>query len=293
METVRKFVRNGGGLVATYETSLYDEHARPRKDFGLADLFDARRVGDFDNQKMRISWEAKRVYGANLYLPPEHGWGGDPVILKTLSVRHVNQPATTLTRHVPLHCRMLFVEPVKGAKSPMRLTTAVTNAKTGQVDRTNHAAIIETTYGKGKVIYLPYDISWSFFRYGHEYLGRIMELALRETASAPPPVEVSAPAIVQTMTYTQGDRVVVHLLNDVSSFGRSQDVAGESLYIRREVIPIYDITVTFKVGAAREPPLRRFLLVPGKTPLEPAETPQGIAVKVPRLDVHCMVVAER
>ena len=123
---------------------------------------------------------------------------------------------------------------------------------------------------------------------GHEYLGRIMELALREVASEPPPVEVKAPTIVQTMTHVQGDRLVVHLLNDISSTGRSQNVVNESLYLRREIIPVHDIEVTF-----RNRTFKRFLLVPGKVELKATPTEEGMTVKVPRLDIHCMVVAER
>lgn len=288
METVRRFVRNGGGLVATYETSSYDEHARARESFGLADVLKAKKVGAFDNPQMRSGWDPIRVHGANLFMAPEHRWSGDPIVLKTLSVRHVNQPVSMLTRHIPLHCRMLLVEPLEGTPSPLRLTTADYNPKTQKVDHTNHVAVVESVYGKGKVIYLPFDLSWSFFRYGHEYLGRILELALRETAPSPPPVEVKAPTIVQAMTHCQGDRLVVHLLNDISSFGRSQNVVGESLYLRREVIPIHDVAVVF-----RDKGFRRFFLVPGKTPLNAETTSDGLEVKVPRLDIHGMVVAER
>ncbi len=80
----------------------------------------------------------------------------------------------------------------------------------------------------------------------------------------------------------------VHLLNDVYSLGRSQNVAGESLYERREVIPIHDITLTF-----RHKSLRRFLLVPGNKRLQATQTKDGVRVTVPRLEAHCMVVAGR
>jgi len=79
----------------------------------------------------------------------------------------------------------------------------------------------------------------------------------------------------------------VHLLNDLSSTGRSQNVAGESLYTRREIIPIHDISVTF-----RDKRLHEFRLVPGNEALRPTAGPEGITVRVPRLDLHCMVVAE-
>ena len=38
---IRRFVENGGGLIATGETSLFDEWGDPRSDYALADLFGA------------------------------------------------------------------------------------------------------------------------------------------------------------------------------------------------------------------------------------------------------------
>ncbi len=285
METVRRYVRDGGSVVATYETSLYDEHGRPRQDFGLGDLLHAKRAGAFDAQAMFASWTGR---SATLSLPAGHPWSVDPVIRRTLGTRGVTQPATTTATGLPLHCRMLLVAPTNGERSPLRLSISAKEAQTGVTTAQNTVALVQSGYGKGRVIYIPFDISWSFFRYGHEYLARMMELALREAAAEPPPVEVDAPAIVEAMPQVQGDRLVVHLLNDASSTGRSQNVAGESLYVRREVIPIHGIRVTF-----RDRSFRRFLLVPGKKPLVPTDTPAGWQVTVPRLEMHCMVVAER
>ena len=59
--------------------------------------------------------------------------GRGPVILQTLSLRSVTQPHDALTRHLPLHCRMLLVEPTEGSPSPYLLTittTVMTPART-------------------------------------------------------------------------------------------------------------------------------------------------------------------
>jgi hypothetical protein len=39
LETIRRFVSNGGGLVATFQTSLFDDRGRGRPEFGFSDVF--------------------------------------------------------------------------------------------------------------------------------------------------------------------------------------------------------------------------------------------------------------
>ncbi len=48
----KEFVRKGGHLIATYETSLYDESGIERDDFGLADLFGVSYTGQKENTRM-------------------------------------------------------------------------------------------------------------------------------------------------------------------------------------------------------------------------------------------------
>ena len=288
MRTIRAFVEKGGGLVATFATSLCDELGRPRESFGLAELLNAKPVGSFDNQKIRVSWEPTNRYDATLVLGKTHPWSQDPVIMQTRNLRGVTEPLTALRETCPFFGRLLQVEPLKGEPSPIRLRTAKFNKEAGKLEQTDHVGLVESSFGRGKVVYFPGDISWSFFRCGDEHLARLMELALRQVASAPPPVEVEAPRTVQSMVHVQGDRLVVHLLNDISALGRSQNVVGESLYMRRETIPVHDLAVTF-----RDKSMKRFRLVPGNTELTPEESPDGWRVRIPRLDVHLMVVAEK
>lgn len=288
METIRKFVRDGGGLVTTYETSLYDEFGRPRDDFGLADVLGARKKEDFDNRAMRVSFSGPKISNCHVFFGDKHRWSNDPVILETLKLRGVTAPEGRISRHVPLHCRMLLTEMSAGKKPDLALNVYRADKGTEKGETLSAPALIESQYGKGRVFYFPADITWSFFRYGHEYLGRLLELAVREAAGEPPPAEVKAPACVQATTQRQGERLIVHLLNDISSFGRSQNVVAESLYLRREVLPIHDIQVIF-----RDKALRKIRLVPGDKALEPEEIADGLRVTIPKLNIHTMVVAEK
>jgi hypothetical protein len=288
LESVRRFVRGGGGLVATYETSRYDEHARPRPSFGLEDLFQAKSTDSLDTQAARFSWAAPRITTSRLYFPATHPWSKDPELAAAMDRRGATQPSTQpASTSLPLNARMLLADPLQGPRSPIRLAVTKIDRPANKTDRSDHAGLIESTYGKGRVFYLPADVTWACFRYGRTDLGRLLELCLRRAASAPPPAEVTGPTIVQAMTHVQGNRLVVHLLNDISSLGRSQNVAGESVYERREVLPIHDLRVVFhgkKYG--------RFTLVPGNKPLAAKPVADGLEVVVPRLEIHAMVVAE-
>ena len=45
-EQLRDYARSGGSLMASFETSLYDEDLKPRTDFGLGDIMGVSKNGD-------------------------------------------------------------------------------------------------------------------------------------------------------------------------------------------------------------------------------------------------------
>src|SRR4051812_9105377 len=62
-EQLRQYVRRGGSILATFETSLYDERGKRRPDFGLGDLFGVHFNGkverDIKNSYIRIDSDTR------------------------------------------------------------------------------------------------------------------------------------------------------------------------------------------------------------------------------------------
>ena len=84
LELIREFVRQGGGLVATENSSLYDDWSRRRGTFGLKDLFGlempagltdsyhARELGstpDYEQQKAGVTMKNQFGKGKVAYIP--------------------------------------------------------------------------------------------------------------------------------------------------------------------------------------------------------------------------------
>src|SRR6185436_1928358 len=64
--TIRRFVERGGALIATGQTSLFDEWGDARPDFALGDLFGVSRSGS--PAPVRPSAERLRAAAAQTYL---------------------------------------------------------------------------------------------------------------------------------------------------------------------------------------------------------------------------------
>src|SRR5262249_10643996 len=71
-EVIRRYVQQGGGLVASFETSLYDDQCERRKDFALADVLHAHYVATH-----RVAQRTENLY---LTLAADHPIVNDPLI---------------------------------------------------------------------------------------------------------------------------------------------------------------------------------------------------------------------
>jgi hypothetical protein len=90
---------------------------------------------------------------------------------------------------------------------------------------------------------------------------------------------------VQAVLYEKRDCRIVHLVNDVSSFGRAAAPNPEAFTaFRYEAAPVHDVTVAVQ-GAFREA-----LLLPEGTRLRVVGRDGYTEAMAPRVDIHAMVV---
>jgi hypothetical protein len=192
VENVKEFVRNGGGLVAGYATSLYDEKGARQERFALEELLRVRPL----EQKGALA-ELIYTYGTIL---------GGPNDMYMLA-----RPGNGLLgagwngRLVPAW----FFEPVEALPGG----TVVMDIVTGDGRRPVLPAVVVSRYGKGRVIYSASSIE-SLFAGNNEYvLGDLVRDLALAAAPEPPPYEVDAPAGVIVNLTQKGTRRVLHLTN--------------------------------------------------------------------------------
>lgn len=270
LDTIRAFVRAGGGLVAMHESSLCNEFGDRRRDFGLADLFGARFQGTED---FSVRWPNYPKW-TEIYLgiaaPDLHPIADDPV------VRGNYRRGSDRLQYIGW---MTNVEVVPGA---VRLGRRLAVPKEWPFMVLNQA-------GRGRSVYFAEDIGQAYFLAPYQYQRRLMANAVRWAAGPnQPPVSVEAPLCVQAAFYTQkdGQRTIVHLLNEVNTTA-NRALPENNPSEREETLPILDI----KVVIANAQVARAFQ-EPGHRPLTITRTVSGAKVTVPRLDVHAMIVFE-
>lgn len=299
-EVVRRFVKNGGGLVASFETSLYTPDFERRDDFALADMFQAKYIG--------ANVVTQRVENVYLTLDQKHPITDDPLILAKQNTSWAGGDAAGPPDKGSLALVASATE-VKGLPSGNVISTYNVNDHIrGQV---RHPAIITSEFGKGRVVYFAASVDKGMFFYPDTYMRQMLANAcLWAARDVKPPLQAEGPLILTATFREQPDqkRYVVHLLNNASSYGQhsiyqklaalpeelekqwgfpAQSELRGTYPIREEIIPLHDIRVT-----CRMPGVKKATLQPENLSLPLTKTADGVVVTVPRLGMHSMVVFE-
>jgi len=194
---LRKFVEGGGSLLATFETSLYDETGQRRSDFGLADLFgvsfDKSVEGPMQNSYLRL----KKDKATNQFHPVLNGLEDAFRIINT-------------THQVKVVSKSEFPEPVTLIPTYPDLPMEDVYPR---VPETDNQELYLREVGKGRIAYFPGDIDRTFWQIMSADHGQLLRNTIRWTLQEESIVEVKGPGVVDVTVWRQKDSMTVHLVN--------------------------------------------------------------------------------
>ena len=214
-QQLRDYVARGGRLVATHETSLYDEWGVRRQDFGLSGLFGASFAGSVEGP----------MQNSYLTIEKDPASGGFHPILKGLEdaeriingVHRVAANALTKTAYCPLTLVPSYPD------LPMEEVFP-------RVPKTDIPEVFLQEFGKGRVVYFPWDIDrtyWEVFSRDH---GRLLRNAVEWATDEPAIVAVSGAGMLDVTVWRQKSSMTVHLVNLTNPMMMKGPV--------REIVPI-------------------------------------------------------
>jgi len=193
-QRIREYVAGGGSLLATFETSRYNEWGDDRPDFELGDVFDAT-AGDVaapaGNSYMRIDSRHPTLAGfeETALLPgPEQrvavrARGGDPA---------ASAPLTVVPYYPAFPPEMVF------PRTP----------------RTDQPAALFRQNGRSRVAYFSGDIDRTFWRSGNPDLGQLIQNTVRWLLGEDrAPVTLDGDGVVETFAWETEPGYALHILN--------------------------------------------------------------------------------
>jgi hypothetical protein len=289
-EAIRAFVSRGGGLVATGETSLYDEWGQQRDDFALGDLFGVHATGVHHGAATddRKAWDE---WGQHTYLrlsPERRRWVYGP--------SQEDEPNNDAPRHpvftgfdetdtIPFGGRLEVVVPYAEVETPLTYIppfpiyppeTAWMRNPVSSIP----ALVLNATNTRGRIAYLSADLDRTFGRSRLPDHARLLANLVRWSANDAIPVEVEGAGFLDCRLYQQQGRKVLHIVN-LTGFETGQAPAYE-------YFPAGPISVRI---ASEEPTLQVKMLVSGEVQdLVPSNG--SVLVSIDQIADHEVLVIE-
>ena len=199
-DQLRAFVKSGGSLVATYETSLYDEWGVRRKDFALADLLGVSWTGQVEgpmqNSYLRLEHDAAPHH------PLLRGLEDAPRIVNGVSRLVVEPraqfpppPLTVIPSYPDLPMEKVY---------PRQSRTGIAGVYLRECDQSSPP---------GRIVYFPWDVDRTFWEVLCVDHLKLLRNAVLWATNEPQSVTVVGPGLLDATAWRNQDAIVIHLVN--------------------------------------------------------------------------------
>jgi hypothetical protein len=258
-DQLRAYVQRGGGIVATHETSLYDEWGVRRADFGLADLFCVKFKGRVESP-MQNSYLQLEKDASGKFHPLLTGLETAGRIINGVSRVDVEAtekmlpPLTVIPSYPDLPMEMVYP----------------------RVKNSGIAGVHLRELGKGRVVYFPWDIDRTFWEVMSPDHGLLLRNAVQWALNELPVVTVTGPGLLDVTVWRQKESMTVHLVNLTNPMMMKGPF--------RELIPISEQQVHVRLPEGKKAGKVQ-LLVSGK-PVRADASADYLAVTVPTILAH-------
>jgi hypothetical protein len=222
-EKLAKWVDGGGGLLATYDTGLYDEHGEMRKDGGaLGEVLGVRMIGEPSRSQPECFYRVKEAHPALGELEAGAVVQGDG-------------------RFVP-------TEILAGAK----LLAECWNLGTGEV---RGPAVVVNNYGKGKAIYSSGSLETNYLYDRVKSTGQMLAAMVRYLGGGTPqPYTLKAPTgVYAVLRRATNEDLALWVLANV---GFKDAVMGR---MRQEYLPLSQIEVGIRIPEGKQAKAMRLM----------------------------------
>jgi hypothetical protein len=266
-DQIRGFVERGGNVVATYETSLYDEWGVRRSDFGLASLFDASFEGRVEGPMLNSYLTLEKDPATGRYHPLLAGFedatriinGVNRVVVRPLGTANP-APLTVVPSYPDLPMEEVFPRPANKVE----------------------AGVFLHQVGPSRVIYFPFDLDRTFWEVLDVDHGKLLRNAVLWATNEPAPVTVHGSGVLDLAVWEQKNSMTVHLVNLTNPMMMKGPV--------REIIPVGSQHVSIRVPESRRVRAAR-LLVAGKD-VAFHRNRDGVHLDVPSIGVHEVIALD-
>jgi hypothetical protein len=266
-EQISTFVRNGGSVVATLETSLYNEAGERRSDFGLASLFGASFAGKVEGPMLNSYLNLQKDPSGKIH-PLLAGIGDTRRIINGTHQVHVTAAGDSLPAP-------LLIEPTY-PDLPMEAVFPRRNA-------THDPGVFLREVGKGRVVYFPANIDRTFWDVLAGDHALLLRNAVLWATNEPAPLEVEGKGVLDVALWSQKDSITAHLVNLTNPMMLKGPI--------REIIPISGQKVSIRLPKdGRRVSKARLLVAGSEVPFR--EEGGAIVVQVPAIELHEVVALE-
>ena len=295
---IREFVKNGGGLVASLDTSLCNEFGDPRPDFALADVLGVHHSGPTNpaNKPGATAGAAQPAAATDSDLDINFARNlDDDYWLKRKNVFALRVPTDSVLssdklRELIGRESVTFKGPLLSTRMSEDSSLAAQAAPHTTPDAAPTPAIVTRQFGKGRVVYFAAGLDHAYYSYAYPYQRVLLANAIRWAANSTPPVEVEAPRCVHSTVFRQEKegqtKLLVHLYNDVNTTA-FHGLPNDDVPLREETLPIHDIRLS--LNGYR---IQRATQQPEACPLPITVNDKSTMITVPRLEVHSVIVLD-